>query len=60
MIMDQLEYEEVIEWYNSDKVNFDSWELDRVRDCYNEMVQLENPTDGEKAIIQWIENVLSL
>lgn len=58
--MDQLEYEEVIEWYNSNKVNFDSWELDRVRDCYNEMVQVENPTDGEKAIIQWIENVLSL
>lgn len=58
--MDQLEYEEVIEWYNSNKVNFDSWELDRVRDCYNEMVQVENPTDAEKAIIQWIENVLSL
>ena len=58
--MDQLKYEEVIEWYNSNKVNFDSWELDRVRDCYNEMVQVENPTDAEKAIIQWIENVLSL
>lgn len=58
--MDQYEYEEVLEWYNSDKVNFDSWELDRIRDCYNEMVQVGNPTDGEKEIIQWIENVLSL
>ena len=58
--MDQLKYEEVIEWYNSNKVNFDSWELDRVRDCYNEMVQVENPTDAENAIIQWRENVRSL
>lgn len=56
--MDQLKYEEVIEWYNSDKVNFDSWELDRIRDCYNEMVQVENPSDLEKELIGWCEGLL--
>lgn len=54
--MDQLEYEEVIEWYNSDKYFFDTWELIRINYFYNDLVQLENPGDFEKELISWCED----
>lgn len=56
--MDQLEYEEVIEWYNSDKYFFDTWELVRINYFYNDLVQLENPSDFEKELISWCEDIL--
>lgn len=56
--MDQLEYEEVIEWYNNDKNAFDTWELNRVRSFYNDLVQLENPSNLEKELIGWCEGIL--
>lgn len=56
--MDQLEYEEVVEWYNSDKDVFDTWELNRIRGFYNGLVQLENLSDLEKKLIGWCEGVL--
>ena len=52
--MDQLEYEEVVEWYNDDKDVFDTWELNRIRDFYNNLVQLENPSDLEKELIGYL------
>ena len=57
--MDQLEYEEVIEWYNDNKDVFDTWELDRVRGFYNDLVQLENPSNLEKKLIEWCEGILA-
>ena len=54
--MDQLEYEEVIEWYNNDKYFFDTWELIRINYFYNDLVQLENPSDFEKELISWCED----
>lgn len=56
--MDQLEYEEVVEWYNNDKDVFDTWELNRVRGFYNDLIQLENPSDLEKKLIGWCEDLL--
>lgn len=56
--MNQLEYEEVLEWYNDDKDVFDTWELNRIRDFYNDLVQLENPSDLEKKLIGWCEDLL--
>lgn len=56
--MDQLEYEEVVEWYNDDKDVFDTWELNRIRDFYNDLVQLEKPSDLEKKLIEWCECIL--
>lgn len=56
--MDQSEYEEVVEWYNDNKDVFDTWELDRIRDFYNDLVQLENPNDFEKELIGWCECIL--
>lgn len=57
--MDQLGYEEVVEWYNDNKDVFDTWELDRIRDFYNDLVQLENPSDLEKGLIEWCEGILA-
>ena len=56
--MGQSEYEEVVEWYNNDKDVFDTWELDRIRDFYNDLVQLENSSDLEKKLIGWCEGIL--
>ena len=56
--MDQLEYEEVVEWYNDGKDVFDTWELNRIRDFYNDLVQSENPSDLEKKLIKWCESIL--
>ena len=56
--MDQLEYDEVVEWYNDGKDVFDTWELNRIRDFYNDLVQLENPSDFEKELISWCEGIL--
>jgi hypothetical protein len=56
--MDQLEYEEVVEWYNNDKDVFDTWELNRIRGFYNDLIQLENPSDLEKKLIGWCEDLL--
>lgn len=56
--MDQLEYEEVVEWYNDNKGTFDTWELNRVRSFYNDLVQLENPSNLEKELIGWCEGIL--
>lgn len=56
--MDQLEYEEVIEWYNDGKNVFDTWELNRINRFYNDLVQLENQSDLEKELIKWCEDIL--
>lgn len=56
--MDQLEYEEVVEWYNNDKNAFDTWELNRINCFYNDLVQLENPSNLEKGLIDWCECIL--
>ena len=56
--MDQLEYEEVIEWYNDCKDVFNNLELNKVGGFYNELVQLENPSDLEKELIGWCEDIL--
>ncbi len=56
--MNRLEYEEVVEWYNDNKGTFDTWELNRVRSFYNDLVQLENPSNLEKELIGWCEGIL--
>ena len=56
--MGQLEYEEVVEWYNDKKDVFDTWELNRIRYFYNDLVQLENPSNLEKELIKWCEGIL--
>lgn len=56
--MDRLEYEEVVEWYNNNKDTFDTWELNKVRSFYNDLVQLENPSNLEKELIGWCEGIL--
>ena len=56
--MGKLEYEEVVEWYNDGKDVFDTWELNRIRDFYNDLVQLEKPSDLEKKLIGWCEDIL--
>lgn len=56
--MDQLEYEEVIEWYNNNKDTFDTWELNRINCFYSDLVQLEKPSDLEKELIKWCESIL--
>ena len=57
--MDQLEYEEVVEWYNNNKDTFDTWELNRIKYFYNDLVQLENPSNLEKGLIDWCEGILA-
>lgn len=57
--MGQLEFEEVVEWYNDKKDVFDTWELNRIRYFYNDLVQLENPSDLEKELIEWCEGILA-
>ena len=56
--MDQLEYEEVVEWYNDNKGTFDTWELNKINCFYNDLVQLENPSNLEKELIGWCEGIL--
>lgn len=56
--MGQLEYDEVVEWYNDKKDVFDTWELNRIRYFYNDLVQLENQSDLEKELIEWCEGIL--
>ena len=56
--MDQFEYEEVIEWYNDCKDAFNNLELNKVGGFYNDLVQLENPSDLEKELIGWCEDIL--
>ena len=56
--MGQLEYEEVFEWYNDGKDVFDTWELNRIKYFYNDLVQSENPSNLEKELIEWCEGIL--
>lgn len=56
--MGQLEYEEVVEWYNEFKDVFDTWELNIINCFYNDLVQLENPSNLEKKLIDWCEGIL--
>lgn len=56
--MDELIYEEVMDWYNNNKKEFDTWELNRVLDYYNHLVQEEHINYCESLIIKWAENIL--
>lgn len=56
--MGQLKYEEVVEWYNEFKDVFDTWELNKINCFYNDLVQLENPSNLEKKLIDWCEGIL--